>query len=91
MFKLNEDLVKFRYIQLPIETIEIESVEDMFEYELSDQEVLDSLKIHFKSHFFNDSTWVAVKNIKETSLLKLFNDQKRLLKKTNFIKQRVIQ
>lgn len=88
MFKLNEDLVKFRYIQLPIETIEIESVEDMFlRYELSDQEVLDSLKIHFKSHFFNDSTWVAVKNIKDASLLKLFNDQKRLLKKTNFIKQ----
>ena len=88
MFKLNEDLVKFRYIQLPLETIEIESVEDMFlRYELSDQEVLDSLKIHFKSHFFNDSTWVAVKNIKEASLLKLFNDQKRLLKKTNFIKQ----
>mgnify|MGYP003333784795 FL=1 len=88
MFKLNEDLVKFRYIQLPLETIEIESVEDMFlRYEISDQEVLDSLKIHFKSHFFNDSTWVAVKNIKDVSLLKLFNDQKRLLKKTNFIKQ----
>ena len=47
MFKLNEDLVKFRYIQLPLETIEIESVEDMFlRYEISDQEVLDSLKIH---------------------------------------------
>ena len=88
MFKLNEDLVKFRYIQLPLETIEIESVEDMFlRYELSDQEVLDSLKIHFKSHFFNDSTWVAVKNIKEASLLKLFNDQKAAVKKTNFIKQ----
>ena len=48
MFKLNEDLVKFRYIQLPLETIEIESVEDMFlRYELSDQEVLDSLKNSF--------------------------------------------
>lgn len=88
MFKLNEDLVKFRYIQLPLETIEIESVEDMFlRYEVSDQEVLDSLKIHFKSYFLNDSTWVAVKNIKEASVSKLFNDKKQLLKKTNFIKQ----
>ena len=47
--ELNEDLVKFRYIQL-LETIEIESVQDMFlRYDISDQEVLDSLKIHFKS------------------------------------------
>ena len=30
MFKLNEDLVKFRYIQLPLETIEIESVATFF-------------------------------------------------------------
>lgn len=88
MFKLNEDLVKFRYIQLPLETIEIESVEDMFlRYEISDQEVLDSLKIHFKSYFLNDSTWVAVKNIKQAYVSKLFSDQKQLLKKTNFIKQ----
>jgi hypothetical protein len=88
MFKLNEDLVKFRYIQLPLETIEIESVEDMFlRYEVSDQEVLDSLKIHFKSYFLNDSTWVAVKNIKQAYVSKLFSDQKQLLKKTNFIKQ----
>ena len=88
MFKLNEDLVKFRYIQLPLETIEIESVEDMFlRYEVSDQEVLDSLKIHFKSYFLNDSTWVAVKNIKQAYVSKLFSNQKQLLKKTNFIKQ----
>lgn len=88
MFKLNEDLVKFRYIQLPLETIEIESVEDMFlRYEISDQEVLDSLKIHFKSYFLNDSTWVAVKNIKQAYVSKLFSNQKQLLKKTNFIKQ----
>lgn len=88
MFKLNEDLVKFRYIQLPLETTEIESVEDMFlRYEVSDQEVLDSLKIHFKSFFLNDSTWVAVKNIKQALISKLFSDQKQLLKKTNFIKQ----
>ena len=88
MFKLNEDLVKFRYIQLPLETIEIESVEDMFlRYEVSDQEVLDSLKIHFKSYFLNDSTWVAVKNIKQAYVSILFSNQKQLLKKTNFIKQ----
>lgn len=88
MFKLNEDLVKFRYIQLPLETVEVESIQEMFtRFNSSDQEVLDSLKIHFKSFFLNDSVWIAINNIKEDKIKSLFNDNPQLLKKTNFIKQ----
>lgn len=88
MFKLNEDLVKFRYIQLPLETVEVESIQEMFtRFNSSDQEVLDSLKIHFKSFFLNDSVWIAINNIKEDKIKSLFNDNPKLLKKTNFIKQ----
>ncbi|GAK91258.1 hypothetical protein JCM19297_755 [Nonlabens ulvanivorans] len=62
-FKLNEDLVQFRYIQLDPLYADVDMVDKLFNKGTEDAfNKLDSLSLGFKSHFLNDSIWVQ-KNI----------------------------
>lgn len=61
-FKLNEDLVQFRYVQLDPLYADVEMVNKLFKKGTVDAlKKIDSLSLGFKSHFLNDSIWVQKK------------------------------
>lgn len=62
-FKLNEDLVQFKYIQLDPLYVDIDKVNKLFiKDDIESAKYLDSISLGFKAHFLNDSIWVK-KNI----------------------------
>jgi len=62
-FKLNEDLVQFRYVQLDSSYADLDKVKTLFNNgDLMSLKKLDSIALGFKDYFFNDSIWVK-KNI----------------------------
>ncbi len=85
-FKLNEELIKFRYIALPLNNItETDIMERLKRFNQKDKRHLDSISIQFKSYSLNDSIWVkASQVINKLPVLQLEN-KKQLLKKSNFI------
>ena len=85
-FKLNEELVQFRYIVIPNNAINEEEIEMRFKrFENEDKRYLDSISVQFKSYSLNDSLWVQVSQI-VNKIPAIDSDQKKeLLKKSNFI------
>lgn len=67
VLKLNEDLIKLRYIQLnPKRNLSAKKWEERFKrYDNKDKHILDSISIHFISSFLNDSVWVKSHRVLE--------------------------
>jgi hypothetical protein len=85
-FKLNEELVKFRYISLPQNAINRSDVEKRFKsYSQEDKRYLDSISVQFKSYSLNDSIWIKVSQIVEKIPVVNSDNKKELLKKSNFL------
>lgn len=86
VFKLNEGLVKLRYIKTTKNISNFEEVKKRFKrFDSLDQFVLDSISLQFNSFFLNDSTWIKA----DQALLKI-NPQNNanytdVLKKPNFV------
>ncbi len=85
-FKLNEELIKFRYINVNDNNDDLEEIEERFKrFDSLDKKVLDSIAIQFRSYSLNDSIWIRVNQ----AVLKIpaINSENRgeLLKKSNFI------
>jgi len=85
-FKLNEELVKFRYINVNENIANLKDIEKRFKrFNIEDKKVLDSIAIQFKSYSLNDSIWIrANQAILKIPAIKATN-KKELLKKSNFI------
>jgi hypothetical protein len=85
-FKLNEELIKFRYLNLNENSINFDDIKERFKrFDKTDKVILDSIAIQFRSYSLNDSIWIrADKAISKISALKSEN-KKELLKKSNFI------
>jgi hypothetical protein len=85
-FKLNEELIKFRYIKLNENSINVDDIKKRFKrFDNKDKRVLDSIAIQFKSYSLNDSIWIRVDQaISKISAINAEN-KKELLKKSNFI------
>ncbi|GAB5564934.1 MAG: hypothetical protein Wins2KO_19970 [Winogradskyella sp.] len=85
-YKLNDDLLQFRYISLPANSINLDTIENRFKrFEFKDKRYLDSISLQFKSYNLNDSLWVKYsKLIEKVPVLNLEN-KNQLLKKTNFL------
>ncbi|MEL4307286.1 peptidyl-prolyl cis-trans isomerase [Joostella sp. CR20] len=84
-FKLNEDLVKLRYINLPPDFGELNSVRDALKrYNEKDKAYLQNTAIKFKAYTFNDSVWVksssVIKNIPKINV----ENKDSYLKKSHF-------
>lgn len=85
-FKLNEELLKYRYITLSKEHKNLKDVKQKFiRFDSIDKIALDSLSIQFHSFMLNDTVWG-----KKTQLLNQLpaldaNENSQLLKKSNFI------
>ncbi len=85
-FKLNDELVKFRYITLPQNAINKDDIEKRFKrFDLNDKKYLDSISIQFKAYNLNDSTWIKVSQLTEKIALVNSDNKKELLKKSNFV------
>tara|TARA_R110001583_G_scaffold125274_2_gene276810 strand:- start:14253 stop:15101 length:849 start_codon:yes stop_codon:yes gene_type:complete len=87
-FKLNEELVKLKYIKIGKDVLNKKELIKLFKS--TKKEDLDSLNtkdIFLKSHHLNDSIWVKYSDL--IVKIPIFNndDKKQLLKKDNFIQK----
>lgn len=83
-FKLNEELVKIKYLHIDSHIKDKKEFSELFKSDdMNDLEVLEKQELSFKSHQFNDSVWTQLDNI----LLKLPFSKEKLLKKTKFLQK----
>ena len=85
-FKLNQDLVKLRYIELEKDYADIKELEKKFtRFDQDDKIYLDEESLKFKNYSLNDSVWVKPKEIykKISPLDASMSDE--FLKKENFL------
>ncbi|KGL63002.1 hypothetical protein [Polaribacter sp. Hel1_85] len=83
-FKLNEELVKIRYLHIDNNINDKDEILALFKSDdIIDLEELEKQELSFKFHQFNDSVWTQLDNI----LLKLPFSKEKLLKKTKFIQK----
>lgn len=86
VFKLNEELIKFRYIHIDESMNNYNQIEEMFKrFNAQDKKELDSISIQFKSYSLNDSIWVKVSQVISKVPQLNSSDKDKLLKKSNFI------
>jgi len=85
-FKLNEELLRYRYISVEKNYKDLISITDKFKrFNKDDKIVLDSLSIQFNSFRLNDSLWIKKSQVLKA--LPIINTPKNieLLKKSNFL------
>ncbi len=83
-FKLNDVLLKLRYIELPVNYSKLNAVtEQLKRFNEKDQQELSELSIQFKSFNLNDSTWVKKDNLLQSVPI-LQTADAQVLKKSNF-------
>jgi hypothetical protein len=83
-FKLNEILVKSRYLYFNASVINKKEIINLFQSkEIEDAEELERQQLSFKIYQLNDSVWTELDNI----LLKLPFSKENLLKKSKFIQK----
>ncbi len=83
-FRLNEELIKVRYLHFSNELINIKEIVGFFKK--GTIEALDELELRqlsFKSMMLNDSAWTSLENV----LLKTPFSRRNLLKKTKFLQK----
>lgn len=85
-FKLNEALLKLRYISLPQNAVDLKDINERFKsFNYDDKRYLDSISIQFKSFSLNDSIWIKTSQV--IKKIPVLNDSNKdeLLKKSNLI------
>ncbi|MEW4924834.1 peptidyl-prolyl cis-trans isomerase [Algibacter sp. 2305UL17-15] len=85
-FKLNEELIKFRYIHVDEDIIDFRKIKEKLKrFSEKDKKQLDSIAIQFKSYSLNDSIWVKMSQV-ITKIPGVNSENKnQLLKKSNFV------
>jgi hypothetical protein len=85
-FKLNEDLIKFRYININENRQDFDEITSKFKrFNPEDKKELDSISIQFKSYSLNDSIWIKVSQVIDKIPALTIENENQLLKKSNFI------
>ena len=85
-FKLNEDLIKFRYINIDENRLDFKDLQTKFQrFNSEDKKELDSISIQFKSYALNDSIWIKVSQVLNKIPVVSVENKDQLLKKSNFI------
>jgi hypothetical protein len=83
-FKLNEELIKIKYLHVPHNINDKKKIILLFKSDdILDLDELEKQELSFKFHQFNDSIWRELDNV----LLKLPFSKEKLLKKTKFIQK----
>jgi hypothetical protein len=85
-FKLNDDLLQFRYVSLPLNPTNLDTIKVRFKrFEAKDKRYLDSISVQFKAYSLNDSIWIKYSQVAEKIPIVNFENKKQLLNKTNFL------
>ncbi|WP_372918478.1 peptidyl-prolyl cis-trans isomerase [Salegentibacter sp.] len=85
-FKLKEDLVKLRYINLDRNLNNLEQIREWFvDFEEDDRQELDKISLQFKNFSFNDSVWVKTKSVYGKIGPLSVENRSDLLKTDNFL------
>ncbi len=83
-FRLNEELIKVRYLHFSSDLIDTKEVVTFFKKgTMVDLEELELRQLSFKSMMLNDSIWTPLENV----MLKTPFSRQNLLKKTKFIQK----
>ena len=86
VFKLNEELIKFRYIHVNEDINDYGEVKEKFErFDKIDKKELDSISIQFMSYSLNDSIWIKFNQVMEKIPVVTPESKSELLKKSNFV------
>jgi hypothetical protein len=85
-FKLNDELIKFRYISLPISAANTDDISKrLTRFSSKDKKFLDSISVQFKSYSLNDSIWIKASQVSKKIPVVNSENKNELLKKSNFI------
>ena len=85
-FKLNDELLKLRYINLPQNAVNLEGIKSKFKkFEKNDKVFLDSIAVQFRSYSLNDSVWVRASQVIEKIPVAHESNKNQRLKKSNFV------
>ncbi|WAC02001.1 peptidyl-prolyl cis-trans isomerase [Lacinutrix neustonica] len=88
-FKLNEELIKFRYINVDENRPDLEDITMKFKrYSAQDKHELDSIAIQFKSYSLKDSVWIRLGQAVNKIPVITAENKNELLKKSNFIQRK---
>ncbi|UPS90576.1 MULTISPECIES: peptidyl-prolyl cis-trans isomerase [unclassified Bizionia] len=86
IFTLKENLIKFRYIHVDENRLDINDLKTKFQrFDADDKRELDSIAIQFKSYSLNDSIWIKVTQAIKKIPVVTTENKNELLKKSNFI------
>lgn len=85
-FKLNDNLIQFRYVSLPLNPINLDTIKKRFKrFEAKDKAYLDSISVQFRSYSLNDSLWLKLSRVVDKIPIINSTNKNELLKKTNFL------
>ena len=85
-FKLNDELMKLRYISLPQNAVNLSDIKSKFRsFEKEEKVFLDSISVQFNSFTLNDSVWVRASQVLEKIPPANQSNKNQLLKKSNFL------
>ena len=85
-FKLNEELIKFRYIKIDENRTDFDEIKTRFQrFNDEDKFLLDSISIQFNSYSLNDSIWIKLNQAIDKIPVINQENKDELLKKSNFI------
>ncbi|MEZ7495963.1 peptidyl-prolyl cis-trans isomerase [Leeuwenhoekiella aequorea] len=88
-FKLNEELLKLRYIKMADTDYNIEEIKRRFtRFNKQDKKFLDSISVQFKAQYLNDSTWIRRDKVIAIIPPISVENSERLLNKTEFLQLR---
>ena len=85
-FRLNEDLVQLRFINLDKNSLDFQEMKKKFvRFNEEDKIDLDKIALQFKGYSFNDSVWVSTRSVYDRIGPLNDGNKSQLLKKSNFL------
>ncbi len=85
-FKLSQDLVKLRYINLEANNTNLDKIKDWFvRFNEEDKVKLQENALQFKNYSFNDSVWIKTATVYDKVTTLSVEDRAKLLRKDNYI------
>lgn len=88
-FKLNEALLKFRYLEMGDADYNIDEIKKRFtRFNAEDKRYLDSISVQFKAQYLNDSTWISLDKVIARIPPVTIENSASLLNKTEFTQLR---
>ena len=85
-FRLNEDLVKLRFIDVDKNNLDFKDIKKKFiRFNEEDKQYLDKISLQFKAYSFNDSVWVSSESVYKRIGPLDDRNKEQLLKKSNFL------